>query len=179
MTAIWGPSRPCRAKEVVFALLLPGHRVAPSMAIPYRRMCWLAQIACTPGTTHTITRAIWEHTGRPNATGPLGRALHEFRRHGWTSLRGWWSWTMPCTGISVHLVHASKEYVEHFFRESLREYHLEALEKHRPGIFGGIGACLDRDLTLSELAQCATELDKSLLRGVMAGAVWTADRAHR
>ena len=24
MTVIWGPSRPCKAKEVVFALLLPG-----------------------------------------------------------------------------------------------------------------------------------------------------------
>ena len=45
MTAIWGPSRPCRAKEVVFALLLPGHRVAPSMVVPYKRMCWLAHSA--------------------------------------------------------------------------------------------------------------------------------------
>ena len=150
-----------------------------TMAIPYRRMCWLVQIARTPGTAQTITQAIWEHTGRPRATGPLGRALHDFRRHGWSSLRGWWSWTMPRMGISVHLVHASKEYVEHLFRESLREYHLEAPEKRRPRIFGGMGPRLDRDLTLSELAQCATELDKSLLRGVMAGAVWTADRAHR
>ena len=81
-------------------------------------------------------------------------------------------------GISVHLVHASKEYVEHLFQESLREYHLEALEKRRPRIFGGMGARLDRDLTLRELAQCATEPDKPLLRGVLAGVVWTADRAH-
>ena len=34
MTALWGPSKPCRVKEVVFALLLPGHRVAPSMVVP-------------------------------------------------------------------------------------------------------------------------------------------------
>ena len=86
---------------------------------------------------------------------------------------------MPRTGISVHLVHASKECVEHLFWESLREYRLEAPEKRRPRIFGDVGARLDRDLTLSELAQCATELDKSLLRGVMAGAVWTTDRAPR
>ena len=52
------------------------------------------------------------------------------------------------------------------------------MEKRRPRIFGGMGACLDRDLTLSELAQCATELDKSLLRGVLTGAMWTAERAH-
>ena len=29
MTATWRPSRPCRAKEVVLARLLPGQRVAP------------------------------------------------------------------------------------------------------------------------------------------------------
>ena len=126
MTAIWGPSRPCRAKEVVFALLLPGHRVAPSMVVPYKRMCWLAQIARTPGTAQTVAQAIWEQTEKPKGTGPLGRALQEFRCLGWRTLRGWWSWSMPRTGISVHLVHASKEYVEHLFRESLREHHLEA-----------------------------------------------------
>ena len=86
---------------------------------------------------------------------------------------------MPRSGISVHLVHTSKEYVEHLFRESLREHHLEALEKRRPRLFGGMGTPMDRELTLSELARCATELDRSLLRGVMAAALWTADRAHR
>ena len=86
---------------------------------------------------------------------------------------------MPRTGISVHLVHAAKEYVEHLFRESLREHHLEALEKRRPRLFGVMGARIDRELTLSELERCTTELDKSMLRGVMAGALWTADRAHR
>ena len=179
MTAIWGPSRPCRAKEVVFALLLPGHRVAPSMVVPYKRMCWLANIARVPGTAQVITQAVWEHTEEPKGTGPLGRALREFRRLGWRNQRGWWSWTMPRTGISVHLVHAAKEYVEHLFRESLREHHLEALEKRRPRLFGGMGARIDRELTLSELARCATELDRSMLRGVMAGALWTADKAHR
>ena len=86
---------------------------------------------------------------------------------------------MPRTGISVHFVHASKEYVEHLFRESLREHHLEALEKRRRRLFGGMGTRLDKELTLSELVRCAAELEKSLLRGVMAWALWTADRAHR
>ena len=164
---------------MVFALLLPGHRVAPSMVVPYKRMCCLAHIARSPGTAQIVTQAIWEQTVQPKGTGPLGRALQEFRRLGWRTLRGWWSWSMPRTGISVHLVHASKEYVEHLFRESLREHHLEALEKRRPRLFGGMGAWIDRELTLSKLARCATELDRSMLRGVMAGALWTADRAHR
>ena len=34
MTAIWGPSRPCRAKEVVFVLLLPGHRIYRTKSPP-------------------------------------------------------------------------------------------------------------------------------------------------
>ena len=42
MIAIWGSRRLCRAKEVVFALLLPRHRVPPSMSVLYRRMCSLA-----------------------------------------------------------------------------------------------------------------------------------------
>ena len=69
--------------------------------------------------------------------------------------------------------------MEHLFREFLREHHLEALEKRRPRLFGGMGARIDRELTLSELERCATKLDRSMLRGVMAGALWTADRARR
>ena len=93
-------------------------------------------------------------------------------------MRGWWQWTMPRTGTAVPLLHAPKEYVEHLFRESLRENQLASLEKRRPRTFGGMGVRLDRELTLSELAVCDTELDKSLLRGGLAGAIWTADRAH-
>ena len=179
MTAIWGPSRPCRAKEIVFALLVPGHRVAPSMVIPYKRMCWLAQMARSPGTAQTVAQALWEHTTKPRTTGPFGRALNEFRKLGWTSLQGWWQWRVPRTGLTLHLVHSPKGYVEHLFRESLREKQLEALEMRRPRQFGGMGACLSRELTLSQLELCATELDKSLLRSVLTGAIWTADRAFR
>ena len=88
MGAIWGPSSPCMAKKIVSTLLLPGHRVAPSMVIPYSRMCWLA---------HLERRA------------PL-------------------------------------------LRETLPENQLTALEKRRPRTFGGMGARLDRALTLSNIA---------------------------
>ena len=77
-----GAQQTCRAKEVGFALLLPWHKVAPSMVVPYKRMCRLAQIARSPGTAQTVTQAIWEHTERPKAIELLGRALHEFRRLG-------------------------------------------------------------------------------------------------
>ena len=178
MGGIWGPSRPCSAKEIVFTLLLPGHRVAPSVVIPYRRICWLAHLARNPGTAQTVARAICEGTQSRKPTRPLGRALQEFRRLGWRSMRGWWQWSLPHSATVVHLVHAPKEYVEHLFREALRESQLTALEKRRPRTFGGMGARLDQTLTLSDIATYDTELDKTLLRGVMAGAIWTADRAH-
>ena len=149
------------------------------MVVPYRSMCWLAQIARSLGMAETVTQAIWERTESPKAMGPLGQALHEFRKLGWRCRRGWWQWTMPRTGWAVHLAHAPKEYVEHLFRESLMESQLAVLEKRRPRPFGGMAARLNRDLTLSELAMCAIELDKSLLMGALAGAIWTADRPHR
>ena len=117
MIAMWGPSRPCTAKELVFALLLPGHRVLPSMVVPYKRMCWLAQIARTPGTAQIVTQAIWERTTTPKAAGPLGQALWEFRKLGWQCQGGWWQWAM------LH-----------------REAQLAALEKRRPRTFGAMGA---------------------------------------
>ena len=140
MGAIWGPSRPCRAKEIVFTLLLPGHRVPLSMVMPYRRICWLAHLARNPGTAQTVAQAIWEGTQSPKPIGPPGRALQEFRRLGWRSMRGWWPWSLPHNATVVHLVQAPKEYVEHLFREALRENQLIALEKRRPRTFGGMGA---------------------------------------
>ena len=56
---------------------------------------------------------------------------------------------------------------------------VEALERRRPKPFGGMGALLDRELRVSELARCTTKLIKSLLRGMMAGALWTANTANR
>ena len=135
-----------------------------------------------------MAQAIWEMTELPRATGRLGRAMQEFRKLGWRTARGWWQWIPPGkkeavhlvhADKGVHLVHADKGYVEHSFRESIREHYLGTLEERRPRTFGGMGAQLDRDLTLLALNLCATELDKSMLRGVLAAALCTSDRAHR
>ena len=71
MYALWGPGKTCWSKEIVFALLVPGHRVAPTMVIPYRRMCWLARQARTRGTPQTIIQAVWEAVPMPKVTGPF------------------------------------------------------------------------------------------------------------
>ena len=48
--SLWGTSRPGRAKEIIFVLLVQGHRVSPHMKTTYDRVCWLLAVARTPGT---------------------------------------------------------------------------------------------------------------------------------
>ena len=76
----------------------------------------MAHLARTQGTAETVVQAIWE------ATGPFGRAMQEFRKLGCRTARGWWHWIPPGQKEAVHLVHADKGYVEHLFRESIREH---------------------------------------------------------
>ena len=117
MYALWGPVRPCRSKQIVFALVVPGHRVAPTMVIPYRRMCWLARQVRTRSKPQTIIQAIWEAVPMPKVTGPLGRAPQEFRKLGWQPLMGWWKWTYPGAHAPINLALDSQLYVVHVFRE--------------------------------------------------------------
>ena len=178
MHALWGTSRPCRAKEIVFALLVLGHRVAPSMVVPYRRICWLARMARTRGTPQTIAQAVWEHRTANRIQGPMGQALKELSRLGWQATCGWWQWTYPGALAPVNMALESQEAVEHVVREELRKRELLRVERRRPRLFAGIGGSIHRGLTLAYLHTCTAELDKSILRGALTGAIWTAVRAN-
>ena len=59
-----------------------------------------------------------------------------------------------------------------------RRQQLRKLEARRPRLFGGMDASIHRALTLAHTANCDHELDRALLRGVLAGALWTAVRAQ-
>ena len=52
--SLWGTSRPGRAKEIIFVLLVQGNRVSPLMKITYDRVCWLLTVARTPGTLQVV-----------------------------------------------------------------------------------------------------------------------------
>ena len=52
--AIWSPTRPGRAKEVVFSLLTPGHCTSPIMLTKYEGLVWLAQLARVPGAAQVF-----------------------------------------------------------------------------------------------------------------------------
>ena len=75
--SLWGTSRPGRAKEIIFVLLVQGHRVSPLMKITYDRVCWLLTVARTPGTLHVVVHSSWtrastSHHIRTGSTGPPG-----------------------------------------------------------------------------------------------------------
>ena len=47
---VWGPTRTSRAKEVLWAVVAPGHRVSPAWRLQYSPVLWLARHARTLGT---------------------------------------------------------------------------------------------------------------------------------
>ena len=81
ITTIWGPSRPTRAKEIVFCLLCVGCRIAPTLIIPYQRAVWLAKLCRTRGPSLVLAQAIWEKHPSPQSPGPFGKALQTL--HNW------------------------------------------------------------------------------------------------
>ena len=84
--SLWGTSRPGRAKEIIFVLLVQGHRVSPHMKITYDRVCWLLAVARTPGTLQPVVQSCIEARQaqvRPTTSGPVQRAPLELESLGW------------------------------------------------------------------------------------------------
>ena len=61
-------------------------------------------------------------------------------------------------------------------RDSLRCHSARQLEARRPATFGVLGDGADGPACRAALRAASTELEKSLLRGLLAGAIWTAAR---
>ena len=66
--------------------------------------------------------------------------------------------------------------LQHRVRDSLRCHSSRQLEARRPVTFEGRGDGADGPACRAALRAASTELEKSLLRGLMAGAMWTAAR---
>ena len=174
--ALWGPARVFRAKEVIFTVLSKGHRISPVMHTRYERLLWLARLARRPGVTQVFAQAICESGGRPPGMGPVGRALRTAASLGWTPREGWWCWVIPGQEHPLHFVQEPLCQLQHRVRDSLCCYSSRQLEARRPVTFGGLGDGADGPACQAALRAASTELEKSLLRGLLAGAMWTAAR---
>ena len=168
ITTIWGPSRPARAKEIVFCLLCAGHRIAPTLIIPYQRAVWLAKLCRTRGPSLVLAQAIWEKHPSPQSAGPFGRALQTLHNWGWTPAQGWWEWTAPGVAQPLNLV-GDKAEVKHHVREQLRAQLIAQLIQRRPRQFTGMHYTTNRRLVPQCILSFTSELERSLLRTILAG----------
>ena len=178
LQAVWGATRLSRAKEVVFVVVTQGHRISPVMHTRYERVLWMTRIARTPGPVQVLVQAIWESGLRPPTTGPFGRALHVVRLLGWQPLEGGWSWVVPGQTEPLHLVQEPMRKIQYRVRDSLRCHAMRGLEARRPATYGGLGDGVDGEACRAALRVASTELEASLLRGLLAGALWTAARVR-
>ena len=180
MTAVWGCSRKSRAKEILFAVLMKGHRLSPVMRHQASVAAWLTRVARTPGTLQMAVQAIWEASdGNPPPSGPVGRAKRVLTRLGWSPRGCWWRWTVPGLPDPVCLATNSPAEIMHCVRESIREAALRDLENRRLRQFGGMRGRVAKGPVLDYMARLEHPARRSLLMGCLTGAVWTADRAHR
>ena len=93
--AIYGPTRPSRAKEVVVSLLTPGHCMSPIMRTKYERLVRMAQV---------LMPAVWECRGAPPLHGLARCAARTTRALGWVPHGVWWRWRVPGHGELLDLV---------------------------------------------------------------------------
>ena len=178
MQTIWGRSRPGRAKEIFFTLLCKGHRIAPTLVLKYHRILWLSQLCRTRGAGQITARAIWEMTTFHKGSGPYGRAMSTAHECGWVATQGWWGWKVPGRQEPL-LLYGDKNTIKHEVREQLRSQMQDSLVQRRPRLFAGAHYTTCRRLVQPSIASFATGLQRSILRGILSGATWTALRAYQ
>ena len=69
--------------------------------------------------------------------------------------------------------------MNHEVREQLRSQMLDTLVQRRPRLFAGVHYATCRRLVQPSIATFATELQRSIRRGILSGATWTALRAYQ
>ena len=106
----------------------------------------------------------------------MGRALHTAATLGWSLREGWWCWDVPGQEHPLHFVQEPLRQIQQWVRDNLCCHSSRQLEARRLVTFGGLGDGADGPACRVALRAASTELEKSLLRGLMAGALWTAAR---
>ena len=106
----------------------------------------------------------------------MGRALLTAKEQGWKPTAGWWEWKVPGRQEPLSFVCGSWGALCHAIRDALRHAAVQRLAARRPRLYQGLGVAANKQLVQPAL-RGLEELDAVLLRGAMACAVWTAQRA--
>ena len=77
----------------------------------------------------------------------------------------------------LHLVQADEGDLRHRVRDNQHYRAFRELERRRWGTFGGLGGAVHRQACREGMQVASTEGERSILRGLLAEATWTAGRA--
>ena len=77
------------------------------------------------------------------------------------------------------MLNGDKQTVKHEVREQLKKQLLDSLVQLRPRVFAGLHYATNRQLLPPSIASFEPERERTILRGVLSGATWTALRAYQ
>ena len=100
----------------------------------------------------------------------MGHALQTAATLGWSPREGWWCWDVPGQEYPLHFVQEPLRQVPQRIRYNLRYHSSRQLEARRLVTSGGLGDRADGLASGAAMRVASTELEKSLLRGLMTGA---------
>ena len=123
-------------------------------------------------------QAVWEESPLTRKSGPFGRALKTLHDWGWRPLSGWLERQVPGTTDTLQLTGDFK-LVKQNIKEQLRSHKITQLIAKRPRQFAGMHYHTNRRLVCASIASFQSEQERSLLRTLVAGGLWTAVRAHQ
>ena len=114
--------------------------------------------------------------GAPTRHGPGGARAPHGGLPGLDPARGLVVPGRPRAGAPLHFVQEPLRQLQHRVRDSLRCHAWRQMEAWRPVTIGGLGDGPNGEACRPALLAASTELEKSLLRTLLAGAMWTAAR---
>ena len=179
LRGILGAKRGRMCAEIVFTLFGPGHRIDPQQAVAYRALVTLHRMIHRRPELHQLVGSTWVETCRMPALsdGPLGVVWQAIGFIGAT-------WFSPfkirlASGEEVDLTKTEAPAWAHTVRDNLRLAVWRQASKRRRDM-DGLEEGVDRQATQALLF--STKLPpphRAVLRQIMAGGVWTQDRACR
>ena len=175
--AMWRGRIQRRSPAIVLTVLAPGHRLDPEQYVAYARLCLLRRMWHNRPQLRAIIAAVWTArvAGSGGAPGPIRLALDSAQSHGWVpGAVGEWSTVSgePRCLCSI----ADSAAWQHEVREGIRRA-VWRRTAHNRSDMGGLDTGVDRRSTRALLdgspALCGP--DKTHLRGILSGSVWTAE----
>ncbi|CAE8600524.1 unnamed protein product, partial [Polarella glacialis] len=179
LNCIWGSRHRRRCAEIVFTLFAPGHRADPEHACTYNTMRMMRRMLARRDDLHDLFRQVWTCAdGQPRQdTGPVACIAAAASDLNWT-------WPDPLNfvlddGSTISPLQMSAGEWEHVVRDGVRRAAWRRAAARREDMHG-IEDGIDREMTLALLRSSSLPpYEKSVLRSILAGSVWTQDRLSR